>query len=78
MYQVYNEKREEYLNYCETTGKRCLSRKEANEIISHYKTNHRGRYFSWSHRGKNVPQRSYYCEYCGTFHLTHFKKKSQY
>ena len=38
-------------------------------MIAYFKTNH----FKWSHRGKNIPQRSYYCEYCGTYHLTHLK-----
>lgn len=54
---------------CQQTGKTCFSKKEANETIAYFKTNH----FKWSHRGKNIPQRAYYCNYCGTYHLTHLK-----
>lgn len=56
---------------CQQTGKTCFSRKKANETIAYFKTT----YFKWSHRGKNIPQRSYYCKYCGTYHLTHFKNR---
>lgn len=56
---------------CQQTVKTCFSRKKANETIAYFKTTH----FKWSHRGKNIPKRSYYCEYCGTYHLTHYKKK---
>ena len=58
---------------CQRTGKSCFSKREANETIAYFKTSH----FKWNHRGKNIPQRSYYCEYCGTYHITHFKKKSR-
>lgn len=30
---------------------------------------------SWKNRGKTIPERSYYCSYCGTFHVTHFKSR---
>lgn len=48
---------------CEATGKRCYSKKDANSAI-HSAKNH-------SHK-KRIPFRSYYCEKCGTYHLTHF------
>ena len=48
---------------CEATGKRCYSKKDANSAI-HSAKNH-------SHK-KRIPFRSYYCDKCGTYHLTHF------
>ncbi len=54
---------------CEVTGKYCFSRKEAGEKISYYKNNH----LKWRERGENIPKRSYYCKYCGAYHLTHHK-----
>ena len=57
--------------YCQRTGKICYSRKDANETISFFKRGHRNH--KWGHRGKQIPQRSYYCEYCKAYHLTHYK-----
>lgn len=57
-------------NYCPTTGKTCYTQREANGVINFYKSGHK-----WSYRGKNIPKRSYYCNFCGTYHITHFKKK---
>ena len=56
---------------CNYSGKTCFSKREASETIAYFKTTR----FRWNHRGKNIPQRSYYCEHCGTYHLTHYKKK---
>ena len=45
-------------------GKRCLSRREANQMISDaHRRNH-------NHHSKRIPKRAYYCEACGTYHLT--------
>ena len=59
---------EEYI-YCKVTGKRCFSEREAGEHINYFKNTH----FKWSHRGKNIPCRKYYCKECGYYHLTHLK-----
>lgn len=53
---------------CEKTGKRCYSKKDANNAM-HAAKNH-------SHK-KRIPLRSYYCSYCGTYHLTHFSSYLQ-
>ena len=58
---------------CAKTGKTCLSQKEAGDLIRYFKTSH----FKWNGRGRNIPQRSYYCEYCKTYHLTHFKSRKR-
>ncbi len=55
--------------YCKVTGKRCFSEREAGEHINYFKNTH----FKWSHRGKNIPCRKYYCKECGYYHLTHLK-----
>lgn len=54
---------------CKESGKYCYSKKEAGNMIRYFK----------KHRNfnKNIPKRSYFCNYCGTFHLTHLKKKSK-
>lgn len=56
--------------YCDITGKRCFSKREAGEMIRMFKRNRK-----WKNRGKTIPERSYYCSYCGTFHVTHFKSR---
>lgn len=48
--------------FCETTGKICYSRREAGNILNYTKRNKFGR---------NIPKRSFFCEECGTWHLTH-------
>lgn len=53
--------------YCETTHKICYSQKEANNIIASAKRWRRCK------KPKQIPQRSYYCENCGYYHLTHFR-----
>lgn len=48
---------------CPVSGKRCYSKKEANNAM------HCAKYKS--HK-KKIPLRSYYCAACGTYHLTHY------
>lgn len=48
---------------CEKTGKRCYGQKDASNAI---------RCSKHSSNKKRIPLRSYYCEYCGTYHLTHW------
>lgn len=50
---------------CPTTGKQCLSRRAAGELLNEIKKHKRtsGR--------KNIPKRKYLCEFCGCYHLTH-------
>ena len=51
-------------------GKVCYSsQREANSVLnSMHKSKDRGRTFS--HRGKKIPCRAYYCDECGAWHLT--------
>lgn len=60
---------------CEVTGKICYSKREAGEIINRLRRHINGDNLG---RNKTLPRRSYYCVYCGCFHLTHipFLKKS--
>jgi hypothetical protein len=58
-------------NICEPTGKICYSQREAGIMLNSLK-NSRHR---WNNRNKIIPLRSYRCEYCNTFHLTHYKKR---
>lgn len=55
--------------YCFRTGKTCYSQREANNVIGFYRSGHK-----WNHRSKTIPKRSYYCEYCKSYHITHYKK----
>lgn len=54
---------------CSATGKIMLTKREAGEQLSslkgHRTTSHIG-------RGTNKPKRSYYCDCCGYYHVTHF------
>jgi hypothetical protein len=52
--------------YCEVTNKICYSQREASNIIASVK-----RWRSCK-KPKQIPKRSYYCKYCGCYHLTHF------
>lgn len=45
-------------------GKLCLSYREAREMI---RSAHRGKV---GHHSKKIPCREYYCQDCGTYHLT--------
>lgn len=52
-------------------GKRCLSRREANQAINDAKMrNH------IQHR-KHIPKRAYYCDQCGTWHTTSQPSKTK-
>lgn len=56
-------------SYCEVTGKKCYSKRDAGDTIRFFKNNR----VRWNNRGKNIPMRSYYCKYCSNYHLTHHK-----
>ena len=58
------------MEYCETTGERCLSQKEAGNIIRLCHTSYRHRKY-----GTKVPSRSYFCKYCHSYHVTHYKNR---
>jgi len=53
--------------HCSVTNKICFSQKEASDTIRRIKKARN------SHRPKNIPQRSYRCQYCGSWHLTHYR-----
>lgn len=55
---------------CQQTGKVCYSQRDASLEIANFKKRKR-----LSH-GKNIPQRSYICQFCGCYHLTHYRKKT--
>lgn len=55
---------------CIKTGKTCFSKKEAGNCIRRFKTRRRKNLS----RQKQIPLRSYYCDYCGTYHLSHSKQ----
>lgn len=50
---------------CSVTGKRMYSRKEADNL--------KNAALKKGNAKKRIPMRSYYCSYCGNYHLTHFK-----
>lgn len=54
---------------CIKTGKTCFSKKDAGNAIRRLKTR-RKQYFC---KQKQIACRSYYCNYCGTYHLTHIR-----
>jgi hypothetical protein len=49
---------------CPETGKLCLSQKDAGSIINSARRHN---------SAKNIPKRSYYCSFCGAYHVTHNK-----
>lgn len=53
---------------CYKTGKTCFTQREASETIRKFKFSRN------SKRGKIIPQRSYYCKFCRSWHLTHFRR----
>lgn len=55
---------------CQKTMKTCFSKKEAGNCIRRFKTRRRKTF----NRQKQIPMTSYFCEYCGTYHLTHNRK----
>ena len=52
--------------YCPETGKICYSQKAAGDIIRNAKT-------ARGIKAKQIPQRSYRCQFCGSWHVTHFR-----
>ena len=52
---------------CPVTGKVSYSQKEAGCVINDVKK------FKNHNRGKNITQRCYKCQFCGYWHLTHFR-----
>lgn len=54
-------------NICKKTGKICYSSKEAGNVIRRLKFSKGGV------KNKKIPKRQYYCCWCGTYHLTHYK-----
>ena len=58
--------------YCSVSGKVCLTKSEAGSIIN----NNHNRRWKWAHQGKTVPSRKYYCRDCGSWYVTHLKKKT--
>lgn len=53
-------------------GKRCLSRREANEVVNAARNHHRS-----AHR-KDIPKRAYECPKCGKWHTTSQIKQKKY
>ncbi|MDY4674467.1 MAG: hypothetical protein SO369_05665 [Treponema sp.] len=49
-------------NICISTGKLCFSRRTAGEVINQYKKHH--------HTSGKYPRRYYFCNNCGTYHIT--------
>ena len=49
---------------CENEGKICYTKREAGNALNGAK--------KCGCRAKNMPKRSYYCEECGCYHLTHY------
>lgn len=52
---------------CKESGKICYSQREAGYILSKAK---RKKYMG---KNNNIPKRTYICEHCGYYHLTHLK-----
>lgn len=55
--------------YCEVTGKVCYSEKSANSIVNAARRSRRRQ------KTQFIPQRSYRCQFCGAYHLTHYRKE---
>lgn len=63
-----NEYKEKII--CIKTGKTCFSQKDAGDVIRRLKTRKK----QFLCKQKQIACRSYYCNYCGTYHLTHIRK----
>ena len=57
---------------CEKSGKIMYTKREAGTIINGIKGHKNS---SHMYRGTNKPQRMYYCEYCNSYHVTHYNNK---
>lgn len=61
------------IRYC-VSGKQCLTQREAGEQLArlrgHRTTSHIG-------KSKDKPKRSYYCNECGFYHLTHYAQQKR-
>lgn len=57
----------EETKHCSVTSKICYSQREANLRIHSAKNRKR------KHGPKKIPQRAYFCKYCGMYHLTHLR-----
>ena len=55
---------------CETTGKKCFTKKDAATCINGLARNRRRRKIHSA-----LPKRYYFCEHCGMYHLTHYKQR---
>ena len=59
---------------CYQSGKRCYeTQSEAEQIIKYFRNNH----YTWVRRKKTIPTRAYRCQFCGEWHLTHYKGKNR-
>lgn len=62
-------------NICKFSGKIMYSRRDAGNVINGFGALHNcGKRKSLSHlyRGDNKPNRMYFCEKCGAYHVTHY------
>lgn len=62
------------IKYC-ICGKQCYTKREAGEQLSRLKGHRTSSHIG---RGNTKPKRSYYCNDCGYYHVTHYgmqKKK---
>ena len=57
--------------YCETSGKICYSKRDAGGFLNWL----RSRKHKHGHRNKVIPCRYYFCNSCGTWHLTSVPKR---
>ena len=58
---------------CGESGKVCYSKREAGSVVNAFKSRKHFRHCKKGRKGDNVPQRIYFCKYCGTYHVTHIK-----
>lgn len=56
--------------YCQFTGKRCYTEREAGATLNNLL---KGRGMRSAKKKRNIPKRKYYCDKCGFYHLTHFR-----
>lgn len=58
------------MELCETTGKRCYSKKDAQSEVNAASRRH------WANQAKHIPKRVYLCPFCKAYHLT--KQEAMY